>query len=272
MTDCYAVIGNPVAHSLSPAIHAEFARQTGADMSYHTVLAALDRFGEAVRAFRDAGGCGLNVTLPFKHQAWRLSDRRTERSERARAVNTLSFDGGIVSGDNTDGAGLVRDIQVNLEFDMRAKRVLILGAGGAAWGVVLPLLAAGITSMTIANRTVSRALELQSNVADFPIVDGCGYEALQGRAFDLVINATSAGLNNAMPPLPHGIFAAGALAYEMVYGRVTPFMEFARGCGARVADGLGMLVEQAAESFLIWRGVRPETAPVIELLTRKAGG
>jgi shikimate dehydrogenase len=272
MTDQYAVIGNPVAHSRSPAIHAEFARQTGEDVSYGTVLAALDGFSAAVRAFRDAGGRGLNVTLPFKHEAWQLSGRRSERSERARAVNTLSFQGEFIAGDNTDGAGLTRDIEGNLQFNMRGKRALLLGAGGAAWGVGLPLLAAGLASLTIANRTVSKALELRRSLAEFRTVDGCGYEALEGRAFDLVVNATSAGLSGAAPPLPVGIFAPGALAYEMVYGRTTQFMEFAHACRARVADGLGMLVEQAAESFFIWRGVRPDTAPVIRALRMKAEG
>ena len=272
MTDRYAVIGNPVAHSLSPAIHAEFARQTGEDVVYGTVAAALDGFSAAVRAFRDAGGRGLNVTLPFKHEAWQLSERRSERSERVRAVNTLTLTSAIIAGDNTDGAGLTRDIEGNLQFSLRGKRALLLGAGGAAWGVGLPLLAAGLTSLTIANRTVPKALELCRSLAEFPMVDACGYETLEGRAFDLVVNATSAGLSGTAPPLPQGVFAPGALAYEMVYGRITPFMEFARTCGARVADGLGMLVEQAAESFFVWRGVRPETAPVIEMLRRKDEG
>jgi shikimate dehydrogenase len=266
MTDRYGVIGNPVAHSRSPAIHGEFARRTGENLSYERVLAPLDGFGAAVRAFRDAGGRGLNVTLPFKREAWALSGRRSERSERARAVNTLTFASGIIAGDNTDGAGLTRDIEDNLGFTLQGKRALLLGAGGAAWGVGLPLLAAGLASLTIANRTVSKALELRRGLAEFPAVDGCSYEALEGSAFDLVVNATSAGLSGAAPPLPAGIFAPGALAYEMVYGRTTPFMEFAGKCGARVADGLGMLVEQAAESFFIWRGVRPETAPVIAKL------
>ena len=272
MTDRYAVIGNPVAHSRSPAIHAEFARQTGEDIAYTAILAPLDGFRPVVEAFRNEGGSGLNVTLPFKHEAWQLCERRSERSDRARAVNTLIFDDAIIAGDNTDGAGLTRDIERNLGFDLRSKRALLLGAGGAAWGVGLPLLATGMASLTIANRTVAKALELRRSLADFPMVDGCGYEALQGRAFDLVVNATSAGLTGAAPPLPEGIFAPGALAYEMVYGRITPFMEFARGCRARVADGLGMLVEQAAESFFIWRRVRPETAPVIARLRGEGRG
>ena len=272
MTDRYAVIGNPVAHSRSPAIHAEFARQTGEDVSYERMLAPLGGFGAAVRAFRAAEGRGMNVTLPFKHEAWALSDRRSERADRARAVNTLSFENGTIAGDNTDGAGLTRDIEDNLGFRIRGRRALLLGAGGAAWGVAHPLLAAGLASLTVANRTVSKALELRLSLAGFEPVDGCGYEALQGRTFDLVVNATSAGLSGAAPLLPRGIFGPGALAYEMVYGAITPFMDVAGQCGARVADGLGMLVEQAAESFFVWRGVRPETAPVIRALRMKAEG
>jgi shikimate dehydrogenase len=272
MTDRYAVIGNPVAHSKSPLIHAEFARQTGHDISYGALLAPVDGFRAAVLGFRDAGGRGLNVTLPFKHEAWQLASRRSERSERARAANTLTFDAGDISGDNTDGVGLVRDIEVNLGFALAGKRLLILGAGGAAWGIGLPLLAQGVARLTIANRTVSKAQELRRHLGDFANVDGCGYESLARNQFDLVINATSAGLSDEAPAIPTAVFAPGALAYEMVYGKVTPFMAFASDGGARVADGLGMLVEQAAESFFIWRGVRPETAPVIEMLRRKAEG
>ncbi|OGA06172.1 MAG: shikimate dehydrogenase [Betaproteobacteria bacterium RIFCSPLOWO2_02_64_14] len=272
MTDRYAVIGNPVAHSKSPLIHAEFARQTGHDISYGALLAPLDGFRAAVLGFRDAGGSGLNVTLPFKHEAWRLADRRSERSERARAANTLTFNAGVVAGDNTDGVGLVRDIEGNLGFGLSGKRLLVLGAGGAAWGIGLPLLAQGVARLTIANRTVSRAEELRRHLGEFANVVGCGFEDLAGTQFDLVINATSAGLSDEAPAIPKAVFAPGALAYEMVYGKATPFMAFARACGARVADGLGMLVEQAAESFFIWRGVRPETAPVIKMLRMKDRG
>jgi shikimate dehydrogenase len=269
MTDRYAVIGHPVAHSQSPLIHAEFARQTGEDISYTAILAPLDGFRVTVEAYRNTGGRGLNVTLPFKHEAWQLAAHRSERSEQARSVNTLKFESGVIAGDTTDGVGLVRDIESNLGLTLARKRLLILGAGGAAWGVARHLLETGAWHLTIANRTVSKALALRRHLGDFPSVDGCGYESLAGGEFDLVINATSAGLTGDAPPLPRGIFAPGALAYEMVYGRVTPFMAFARDCGTRVADGLGMLVEQAAESFFIWRGVRPETAPVIAML-RKA--
>ena len=269
MTDRYAVIGNPVAHSRSPLIHAEFARQTGEDVVYGALLAPLDGFRETALGFRDAGGRGLNVTLPFKHAAWRLAEQRSERSEQARAVNTLKFADGTIAGDNTDGVGLVRDIESNLDFDLTGKRLLVLGAGGAAWGVVTPLLAKPILHLTIANRTVSKAVELRQHLGQYPNVEGCGFAALAGSQFDLVINATSAGLGGEVPSIAGAIFAPGALAYEMVYGRVTPFMTLAETAGARVADGLGMLIEQAAESFFIWRGVRPATAPVMEMLRAK---
>jgi shikimate dehydrogenase len=272
MTDRYAVIGNPVAHSRSPLIHTEFARQTGEDISYGVLPAPLEGFRETVLGFRDAAGKGLNVTLPFKHEAWQLADRKSERAEQARAVNTLTFEAGTIAGDNTDGVGLVRDIESNLGVDLTGKRLLVLGAGGATWGVVTPLLEKPILWLTIANRTVSKALELRRHLGGFSNVDGCSYEALIGSEFDLVVNATSAGLTGEAPPISKGIFAPGAFAYEMVYGKVTPFMTLAGGCGARVADGLGMLVEQAAESFFIWRGVRPETAPVIAQLREEARG
>jgi shikimate dehydrogenase len=260
MTDRYAVIGNPVAHSRSPLIHAEFARQTGEDISYDALLAPLDGFRDTALDFRDKGGRGLNVTLPFKHEAWRLADQSSERAKQARAVNTLKFDAGAIVGDNTDGVGLVRDIESNLGFDLTGKRLLILGAGGAAWGVVTPLLAKPILRLTIANRTVSKALELRQHLGGFSNVEACGFDALAGSQFDLVINATSAGLDGEAPPISKGVFAPGAFAYEMVYGRVTPFMTLAGNCGARVADGLGMLVEQAAVVF-IWRSVRPGLRP-----------
>ena len=269
MTDSYAVIGNPIAHSQSPRIHAEFARQTSQDIFYTSIFCEVGAFAQTVRAFREQDGKGMNVTLPFKHEAFALATRRSERAEQAGAVNTLSFSDDTITGDNTDGAGLLRDITDNLHFDLRDKRALLLGAGGASFGVVGPLLAQPVRSLTIANRTLSKAVELRARFsahANAANVQGCGYEALKSRQFDLVINATSAGLTGAMPALPDGVFAPGALAYDMVYGRATPFMACAQAHGAQVADGLGMLVEQAAESFFIWRGVRPQTAPVIALL------
>ncbi|HTQ77848.1 MAG TPA: shikimate dehydrogenase [Burkholderiales bacterium] len=265
MADRYAVIGNPVAHSKSPWIHAEFARQTGDAVEYGAIEAPLGGFAAAVGAFRAAGGRGLNVTLPFKQEAFRYCRDATARARAAAAVNTLSFAGEAVSGDNTDGAGLVTDLESNLGFAIAGRRVLLLGAGGAARGVVGPLLERAPAALAIANRTVARGEAL---AAAFRGVRATGFEGLAGESFDLVVNATSAGLEDRAPPLPPGIFAAGALAYDMVYGRETPFLRLARAAGAAARDGLGMLVEQAAESFLVWRGVRPRTAPVLEALRR----
>lgn len=269
MTDRYAVFGNPISHSKSPLIHAAFARQTGQDVAYEALLAPLDGFVQAVDAFRAAGARGANVTVPFKLEAFKYATELTERARLAEAVNTFRFDGANVLGDNTDGAGLVRDITGNLGVDIRGKRVLLMGAGGAARGVILPILREGPSVLFIANRTADKALALAAQFAPYGPVQGGGYEALSGRVFDLVANATSSGLSDELPPLPEGVFAPGALAYDMMYGKETPFMAFARARGARVADGLGMLVEQAAEAFCVWRGVRPATAPVIESL-RKA--
>lgn len=275
MTDRYAVFGNPVEHSKSPRIHTLFAAQTGQDISYEAILAGKDDFAAAVRAFLAAGGetaKGANVTLPFKQEAFRLASRRTPRAEAAGAVNTLSFEGGEISGDNTDGAGLVRDLRQNLGCDLSGRRILLLGAGGAARGVILPLLLEGPSELVIANRTEQTAARLALEFARLP---GCalnakpaatGFGGLGGRQFDLVINATSAGLGDAVLPVPTSVFARHCLAYEMVYGHETPFMANARAAGARVADGLGMLVEQAAEAFLVWRGMRPDTGPVLAVL------
>ena len=265
MTDRYAVIGNPVAHSKSPRIHARFAALTGQDMIYTAVLSPLEGFDQTVRAFVAEGGRGANVTLPFKEQAYRLCASLSARARSAGAVNTLVFKVDGIHGDNTDGCGLVRDLTVNLGCGLRDRRVLLMGAGGAARGVVLPLIECGPARLTIANRTADKAEQLaQAAAAQGHPIDGCGYADLHGRSYDVVINATSAGLQDALPPLPAGLFAPGALAYDMLYGRETPFMQFAAAQGAlRVADGLGMLVEQAAESFTLWRGVRPDTGPVL---------
>jgi shikimate dehydrogenase len=261
--DRYAVIGNPVAHSKSPWIHAQFARATGEDIDYGRIEAPLDGFARSVEAFRAQGGRGLNVTLPFKSEAFRFCAAASERAAAAQAVNTLVLDRGRPWGDNTDGVGLVRDLAVNLGRKLEGAQILLMGAGGAAQGVIGPLAQAGAAAIMIANRTVPRAQALAARV---PGAMACGYEALAGRSFDLVVNATSAGLAGELPPLPAGLFRPAALAYEMVYGRVTPFMAMARAAGAQVSDGLGMLVEQAAESFLVWRGVRPQTAGVLAAL------
>ena len=271
MTDQYAVIGNPVEHSLSPRIHAEFARASGQDIAYGRILAPREGFSDAVRRFRDSGGRGLNVTLPFKHEAWRLAGTRSGFARAAGAVNTLSFEREGIVGHNTDGIGLVRDLTHNLGAGVRGRRVLLMGAGGASYGVMEPLLREQPETVVIANRTLEKAVELARH---FEALQSCArrgfaaraYSALAGMQFDILINATSAGLEGAMPALPEEVVAAGALAYDMVYARRTPFLDFARERGARVSDGIGMLVEQAAESFLIWRGVRPQTAPVIAML------
>jgi shikimate dehydrogenase len=262
MPDRYAVFGNPIAHSKSPRIHALFAAQTRQDMRYDAILAPLDGFATAINQFVTAGGRGANVTVPFKEEAFKLATTLTPRAQAAGAVNTLSFHEGAISGDNTDGAGLVRDLKANLSCDLASKRILLLGAGGAARGVVLPLLEEHPATLIIANRTAAKAKEL---AAAFGIAGG-GFEALAGQAFDVVINATSAGLSDAVLPVPTFAFAPGCLAYEMVYGRETPFMQQARAAGCHVADGLGMLVEQAAEAFYVWRGMRPESGPVLAAL------
>ena len=279
--DRYAVIGNPISHSRSPAIHAEFARQTGQQLSYEALLAPLDGFRDAVERFRRAGGRGMNVTVPFKLEAFALADRCSPRARAAGAVNTLAFGPDGIFGDNTDGAGLIRDIVHNLDRPLEGRRVLLLGAGGAARGVLLPLLAERPASLTLANRSVDKAHALAAafrshapELAPEVALDACGFVDLAGRTFDVVINATAASLANEAPQLPPWLYAAGALAYDMMYGRGdTPFLVAARRAGAsQRADGLGMLVEQAAESFLLWRGIRPDTAPVLAALRRQLDG
>lgn len=272
MSDLYAVIGNPIEHSKSPAIHAEFARQTGEAIKYDHILAPLDAFRDTVLRFRDEGGKGANITVPFKLEAFQLTTTLSSRARDAEAVNTLKFDQGRIIGDNTDGAGLVRDIQNNLGIEIERKRILLLGAGGAAQGVLFPLLHQEPALIVVANRTLDRALEMQRKVEQRDVlertVQAQTFESLAGLSFDLVINATSAGLTDSALPIPSGIFAKDALAYDLMYGRDTPFIKFARDEGAQIADGLGMLVEQAAESFYLWRGIRPDTRPVIEKLRR----
>ncbi len=271
MTDKYAVIGHPIAHSKSPQIHKMFAEQTGQDISYEAIEAPLDGFAAKIDELRKKGYRGCNVTVPFKEHAFQLRSigravSHSEDVDNAKAANTLKFLDGVIEVDNTDGVGLVRDLEQNLGVNLTGKRLLLMGAGGAASGVLLPLRRAlrhADANITITNRTVDRARHLARGTN----VSICSYEELAGKSFDIVINATSAGLSNEMPPLPLGIFAPGALAYDMMYGRETPFMKFAREHGAAVvSDGLGMLVEQAAESFYIWRGVHPDTAPVIAAL------
>lgn len=282
MTDQYAVIGNPIAHSKSPLIHEAFAKQTGQTLSYTRILAPLDGFEATVHDLIAQGYKGVNITVPFKFEAFNLSPEAvlSIRAHAAGAVNTLVFrDKTLVTADNTDGAGLVQDIVTNLKVAIAGKKVLLLGAGGAASGVVLPLLTSRPHSLTIANRTLNSAILLRQkmlNLADeITMLDwrnlasamACiTFSDLKNQSFDIIINATSAGLTDAVLPLPDTVFAQDCLAYDMMYGRETPFMKQARENGAQVADGLGMLVEQAAEAFYLWRGVRPETKPVMAML------
>jgi len=268
----YAVMGNPVSHSKSPRIHGLFAEQTGQRIQYTAIQVDPGGFEQAVRNFTANGGRGLNVTVPFKTNAWELADSRTPRAELAGAVNTIVVRAqGVLHGDNTDGAGLVNDIVRNQNGSIADKAVLLLGAGGAARGVLGPLLEQRPGRLVIANRTADRAFSLAQNFSHLGAVAGCGFDDLAGRRFDLVINATSASLQGELPPLPDDLLASGAWCYDMMYGAApTPFMLWAKDHRAgKVLDGLGMLVEQAAESFFIWRGVRPQTAPVIAALRRE---
>ena len=268
MTDRYAVIGNPIEHSKSPLIHAAFARQTGQDIRYERILGDLEGFEDDVARFFAAGGAGLNVTVPFKIRAHRLADSLSRRARDAGAVNTLLHGAGGLLGDNTDGVGLVRDLGCNHLFRLSGARILLLGAGGAVRGVLAPLLHARPQRLVIANRTVSKAWQLAQDMAGYGAVLGCGLDQLSGQRFDLIINGTAAGLEAKVPEIPDDCLADGGWTYDMLYSsEPTPFVTWGRAHGAaRALDGLGMLVEQAAESFELWRGVRPDTAPVIEAL------
>jgi shikimate dehydrogenase len=271
IADRYAVIGNPIAHSKSPMIHEAFARNTTQALEYSRILAPLDSFVETVQAMIDEGFKGANVTVPFKMEAFQLANQLTERAHDAGAVNTLIFNEAGIVGDNTDGAGIVRDIQENLQIPITGKRVLLIGAGGAAEGVLHPILACSPALLVITNRTLDKALTMVKKVEEqgeyrFVSVNAYAFDDLQGQEFDIVVNATSTGLTDTLLPLPTGIFATGSLAYDMMYGRTTPFMKLAFEQGAQVSDGLGMLVEQAAEAFYVWRGIRPETSTVMQAI------
>lgn len=269
MTDKYAVIGNPIAHSKSPLIHTMFAQQTGQDISYEAIESPLDGFAATIARLRAEGYKGCNVTVPFKFEAFKLADELGARAQDAKAVNTLLFRDGKVLGTNTDGIGLLRDIEQNLGFKLFLKDALLLGAGGAAAGVIWPLFNAGV-GVDIANRTIEKAQLLAAPFTGSGTVHARRYDELAGKKFDLVINATSSGLSDELPPLPNGLFKPGALAYDMMYGRETPFMAFARREGAAIiADGLGMLVEQAAGAFELWRGVRPDTSLILDALRKQ---
>lgn len=267
--DRYAVVGNPVAHSKSPQIHEAFARSTGQALSYERILAPIGGFAEVAESFACAGGKGLNVTVPFKLDAFAVAYTASERARAAGACNTLKRDGDGWYADNTDGAGIVRDLTVNLGVRIEGADVLVLGAGGAARGVLLPLLACRPGSLVLSNRTQAKADALAAKFRDRGPVSSVPPAGLAGNAFDVVINATSAGLDGDITwPWPAGVFRPGAMAYDMVYrDGSTAFLRWSQAQGVtRHADGIGMLIEQAAESFLLWRGVRPDTAPVFELL------
>lgn len=266
----YRVIGNPIKQSKSPIIHRLFAEQTSRHIDYQALLLAEDGFAQGVRTLIEQGGRGANVTMPFKLDAYAMATQLSDRAKAAGAVNTLTFDGKDIVGDNTDGAGLVHDIEHNAAFSLAGKRVLLLGAGGAARGVIMPLMSAQVASLVIANRTVEKAQTLVAMAQTFSHGEvqlvACSFEDIQGQ-FDVVINATSASMSNAVPPIPTSVFAAESLAYDMMYSdSITPFLQFAQPFVSYIRDGLGMLVEQAAESFFVWHGVRPDTAIVLDHL------
>lgn len=273
MTDHYAVIGNPIAQSKSPFIHTSFAALTGQDLQYTKIEGTLGAFAHDVDAFRAAGGRGLNITAPFKLDAYAYATQRSQRAELAGAANALKFDGQNVIAENFDGVGLVRDVVHNLAYPLQGKRVLLLGAGGAARGALLPLLEQQPAQLVIANRTVASAQALvaiaQKSGTTQTALSAVSYGELTGMQFDLVFNATSASLRAELPPVPASVFAHGALAYELAYGKgLTPFLRLAHNAGVQqLADGVGMLAEQAAEAFAWWRGVRPDTQDVIAKLT-----
>jgi shikimate dehydrogenase len=267
MTDRYAVIGNPIKHSKSPQIHTAFAEQTHQDLEYGRILGR--DFKQDARNFFAGGGLGLNITVPFKEEAWQLADERSDRAEMAQAVNTLiHMPGDRLLGDNTDGVGLVTDLQANHGCVLEGTEILLLGAGGASRGVLRPLLETKPKRLVIANRTAPKAIALAQQAAGLGAVEGCGLDELSGQQFDLIINGTSAGLDGHAPSIPNDALKAAGWVYDMMYGdEPTAFVCWGQAQGASKAmDGLGMLVEQAAEAFFLWRGVRPDTGPVIQML------
>lgn len=267
--DRYAVFGNPVEHSKSPFIHARFAAQTGQQLEYTAECVEPGDFEDAVARFAENNGKGLNITVPFKQEAWQLATRRSERAERAGAVNTLVIHGkDDYYGDNTDGVGLIRDLTINHGLQLEGKHILIVGAGGAVRGVIEPLLRTRPASLTIANRTKEKALQLAHDFGDLGNIRGCGFDEFGSNRYDVIINGTSASLSGEVPALPAALIHENTFCYDMMYAtEATPFMRWAQQQGAKgVADGKGMLVEQAAESFRIWRGCKPDTAPVIAAL------
>lgn len=267
-TDLYCVMGHPIAHSRSPRIHARFAELTGAPLRYEARLVPLDGFPQALRDFAAQGGRGCNVTVPFKLEAAQCATTRSERVQLAGAANTLVFEDGAIHADNTDGLGLVADIERNAGFALAGRDVLLVGAGGAAAGVLGPLIAAGARHVTVANRTLAKAEALTASHAALAALHKTELLALAPQAlerdFDLIVNATASSLAGGAVPVPAHVLRPGSLAYDMMYGPAAEgFLAWARAHGATPRDGLGMLVEQAAEAFLIWRGVRPPSAQVL---------
>ncbi len=270
--DRYAVFGNPIAHSKSPQIHTLFAEQTKQAIQYTAELAKPGQFDSAVKSFINNGGKGLNITVPFKEDAWRYATKLSERAQRAGAVNTLKVElDGSLSGDTTDGTGLVCDLVTNHHIQIKNKDVLIIGAGGAVRGVIEALLAEQPASLLIANRTKQKATQLADIFSDLGTINGCGLDEINERDFDIVINGTSASLKGDLPALPNSIFRDNSCSYDMMYAaQPTPFMQWSNeNSASQFFDGLGMLVEQAAEAFFIWRGVRPETASVIQTIRQQ---
>ena len=269
LSQTFAVVGNPIAHSKSPRIHAEFAKQCNVSIDYVATTIDIGGFEQAIRHFFASGGRGLNISVPFKVEAYQLSDSVSKRAELAQAVNTWRQErDGSLYGDNTDGVGLVTDILDNLGFDLNNKRVLLLGAGGAIRGVLGPLIESGVDSIVIANRTVDKAVELANQFRHFGNITGDGYKKLEGQEFDAVINGTAASLSGDVPPLPDDVFANNALAYDMMYAKQpTSFLQWAKQRNARyITDGFGMLIEQAAAAFEIWHNVKPVTTQLIKTL------
>ena len=271
MTDKYATIGTPISHPSAPFIHSAFARQTGQDLVHTTIEVPLSSFRETADAFRAAGGCGLNISIPFKLDAFAYANHLTDQARLAGTVSALKFEGGNIFADNFDGIGMVHDIVHNLGVPIRGKKVLLLGASGAARSAIQPILAQEPASLLVVNRTVSKALALVRVFSNYGELSASSYPDLGAsrQVFDIVINATSASLRGELPPVHTDVFSPGCLAYELVYGKgLTPFLRLAQGSGAgRLAEGVGMLVEQVAETFAWWRGVRPDTRVILDTLT-----
>ena len=266
MMDRYGVFGNPIEHSLSPIIHAQFAKQTGLSIQYDKILAPIDDFSHSVKSFIDQGAKGFNITVPFKIEAFNLATELSLDAQTAGAVNTIKVNGNKLIGENTDGTGLVNDLTKNLNIDLNNKTVLILGAGGATRGILLPLLKQQPKRLMIANRTASKAIQLAKDFSNYGKTCGFGLDKIKDTPADVIINATSASLDGQMPTIANGV-ANGAICYDLMYGAQTPFMDWAKANNAKmIVDGLGMLVEQAAAAFKFWTGKQPNTQEVIKNL------